>query len=200
MERHGQQVASRSITLRHGHVFTPPSRAYLAWQAGEIDEGALNQRESGKFFPHSAGGQPDPFAKDDVVNALPPPDGKIASANQATGALLDQPGDHWTKHEVRSGERLDISWYFSANHVTRRWNYFITRPGWDSAQVLSRDQFEAEPFHTVQIDLQPFWQHGEAMEPVSPTTHEVTLPEREGYHVLLAVWEVANSPNAFYTW
>lgn len=91
MERHGQQVASRSITLRHGHVFTPPSRAYLAWQAGEIDEGALNQRESGKFFPHSAGGQPDPFAKDDVVNALPPPDGKIASANQATGALLDQP-------------------------------------------------------------------------------------------------------------
>lgn len=134
MERHGQQVASRSITLRHGHVFTPPSRAYLAWQAGEIDEGALNQRESGKFFPHSAGGQPDPFAKDDVVNALPPPDGKIASANQATGALLDQPGDHWTKHEVRSGERLDISWYFSANHVTRRWNYFITRPGWDSAK------------------------------------------------------------------
>lgn len=148
-------VISRSTTPRHGHIFSPGSRAYFAWQAGEIDEGALNQRESGKFFPQTAGGRTDPYARDDVANAAPPPDGRIASANQSTGRHLDQPGSHWRKHEVRGGEILDVSWTFTANHVTRRWNYFITREGWDPSRVLSRDQFESQPFFQVQINLQP---------------------------------------------
>lgn len=186
------------VTPRHGHVFTPASRAYFAWQAGMLDEGALNQREAGKFFPQTQAGLTDPFAKDDPKNLLPPPDGKIASANQATGMVLDQPGDHWSKHEVRSGDTLDISWYFAANHRTRRYNYFITKPDWDSAKVLARDQFEAEPFHTELIELQPYWAYDEEMKPGNPTTHALQLPAREGYHVLLAVWEVADTGNAFY--
>ncbi|MFK8333001.1 lytic polysaccharide monooxygenase [Pseudomonas sp. BJa5] len=198
MSEQRANVISRSITPRHGHIFSPASRAYFAWQAGEIDEGALNQRESGKFFPHTAGGQTDPYARDDVANAAPPPDGKIASANQSTGQHLDQPGSHWRKHEVRGGETLDISWTFTANHVTRRWNYFITRQGWDPSRVLSRDQFEAQPFYQVQINLQPYWSHSNSMKPPSPTVHEVPLPQRDGYHVLLAVWEVADTANAFY--
>jgi chitin-binding protein len=198
MSLHRANVISRSTTPRHGHIFSPGSRAYFAWQAGEIDEGALNQRESGKFFPHTTSGRTDPYARDDVANAAPPPDGRIASANQATGRHLDQPGSHWRKHEVRGGEILDVSWTFTANHVTRRWNYFITREGWDPARVLSRDQFEAQPFFQVQINLQPYWQHSNAMKPASPTVHEVPLPQREGYHVLLAVWEVADTANAFY--
>ncbi len=189
---------SRSNNARHGHVFSPSSRAHFEWLAGRLDLGALNQRESGKFFPLTAGGLRDTFAKDDDANVPPPPDGKIASANQLTGAQLDEPGSHWKKHDVRSGETLDISWRFSAKHATRRWNYFMTREGWDPDEVLSRDQFEAEPFYTVQINLQPHWSHGEQMLPASPTTHGVPLPERDGYHALLAVWEVANTSMAFY--
>jgi chitin-binding protein len=189
---------SRINTPRHGHVFSPASRAYFAWQAGELDEGALNQRESGKFFPEISADVVDAFAKEDVANFAPPPDGKIASANQATGQKLDQPGSHWQKHEVRSGEALDVSWYFTANHVTRRWNYFITKADWDSSKVLARDQFDAEPFYTVQVNLKPYWEHSNDMKPPSPTIHGVPLPKREGYHVLLAVWEVADTGNAFY--
>lgn len=133
-----------------------------------------------------------------MANSAPPPDGKIASANQETGKFLDQPGSHWQKHEVRSGESLDISWHFTANHVTRRWNYFITKQGWDPSKELSRNQFEAEPFFTVQINLKPYWSHSDAMKPPSPTTHQIPLPIREGYHVLLAVWEVADTAAAFY--
>ncbi|GLW98996.1 lytic polysaccharide monooxygenase [Microtetraspora sp. NBRC 16547] len=35
--------------------------------------------------------------------------------------------------------------------------------------------------------------------PDNPTVHQVSLPhDRKGYHVLLAVWEVADTGNAFY--
>ena len=198
MSQRRPNTISRNNSPRHGHIFSPSSRAHFEWLAGRLDEGALNQRESGKFFPSQAGGLKDAYAKDDVANVPPPPDGKIASANQLTGAQLDAPGSHWQKHDVRSGETLDMSWRFSAKHAARRWNYFMTKAGWNPDKVLSRDQFEEEPFYTVQINLQPFWAHGEQMLPASPTTHSVPLPERDGYHVCLAVWEVANTSMAFY--
>ncbi|KPU59235.1 chitin binding domain protein [Pseudomonas fluorescens] len=198
MSQSRPNTISRSNNPRHGHVFSPSSRAHFEWLAGKLDEGALNQRESGKFFPLTSGGVIDAFAKDDVANVPPPPDGRIASANQLTGSQLDEPGSHWQKHDVRSGETLEMSWHFSAKHAARRWNYFMTKAGWDPGKVLSRDQFEEEPFYTVQINLQPYWAHGEAMLPASPTTHGVLLPKRDGYHVCLAVWEVANTSMAFY--
>lgn len=196
---HSETISRRKIPqLRHGHVFQPASRAFFAWQAGLIDDGALNQRESGKFFPATLGNLPDPFAPTDQPNVAPPADGKIASAGQLTGQILDEPGSHWKKHEVHSGKSLDVSWHFTANHVTRRFNYFITKENWNPSLPLSRAQFEPEPFYTVQINLQPFWEHSDEMKPSSPTTHELILPERKGYHVLLAVWEVADTANAFY--
>jgi chitin-binding protein len=198
MSQRRPNTISRSNNPRHAHVFSPSSRAHFEWLAGRLDEGALNQRESGKFFPLTAGGIRDAFAKDDDANVPPPPDGKIASANQLTGAWLDEPGSHWQKHDVRSGEILDFSWFFSAKHSSRRWNYFLTKDGWNPDEVLSRAQFEAEPFYTVQINLQPHWAHGEQMLPASPTIHSVPLPKRDGYHVCLAVWEVANTSMAFY--
>lgn len=198
MSQDRPNAISRSNSPKHGHVFSPSSRAHFEWLAGRLDEGALNQRESGKFFPLTSGGVVDAFAKDDVANVPPPPDGKIASADQLTGALLDEPGSHWQKHDVRGGETLDISWHFSAKHATRRWNYFMTKADWDPDEVLSRSQFEDVPFYTAQINLQPHWAHGEQMLPTSPTTHAVPLPKRDGYQVCLAVWEVANTSMAFY--
>ncbi|MHC8286380.1 lytic polysaccharide monooxygenase auxiliary activity family 9 protein [Pseudomonas sp. XS1P51] len=98
MSQRNPNTNSRSITPFHGHVFSPSSRAYFAWLEGKLDEGALNQRESGKHFPQTVGGLKDPLAPDDVLSAMPPLDGKIASAGQLTGAFLDEPGDHWQKH------------------------------------------------------------------------------------------------------
>jgi chitin-binding protein len=133
-----------------------------------------------------------------VLSAAPPPDGKIASANQATGKHLDEPGSHWQKHTVRSGEELEVKWGYSYKHRARRYNYFMTKEGWDPEKVLSRDQFESEPFYTVQLGLRPYWEHTDALMPPSPTTHGVLLPKREGYHCLLAIWEVADSGMGFY--
>lgn len=198
MSKSRVNLISRGRAPRHGHVFSPPSRAYQEWLAGNLDLGALNQRESGKFFPQTSGGLKDPDAPDDVVSAPPPPDGKIASANQETGKQLDEPRLDWVKHDVKGGEVLDVSWTFAAAHSSRRWSYFITKVDWDPTKVLSRDQFEPEPFFTVLWNFQPFWQYPDELKPPSPTTHAVPLPHREGYHVLLAVWDVADTANAFY--
>ncbi len=170
----------------------PPSRAaiYLTdWQAADL--------EAGKFFPATEAGLQDPFAPEDVVSATPPPDGRIASAGRDYAAMLDEPRPDWQAHQVSPGESLTVSWHFRMPHKTRRWNYFLTRPDWDPGLPLSRAQFEPEPFHVVQLPCQPFWQCDD-LEPENPTQHTFTLPERSGRQVLLAVWEVADTGNAFY--
>lgn len=196
-KKDGTDVYGNDLT-RHGHVFLPESRAYFAWQEGKLDTGALNQREAGKFFPRSQSGLKDVFASDDIVNNSPPSDGKIASAGQLTGQFLDTPGTAWRKHQVNAGELFQVSWAYSAIHLTRRWNYFFTRDGWDPQLPLSRAQFESEPFYTVQLNEQPFWSHNAALRPPQPTNHQFQLPNKSGYHVMLAVWEVADTGNAFY--
>lgn len=183
---------------RHGHVFSPESRAMYAYLEGKIDEGRLNEIEAGKFFPAARSGLRDPLAPEDVINNPPILDGEIASAGFGDARFMDEPGTHWRKHKVRPGQVLTVSWNYSAPHLSRRWVYFITRNGWDPSQKLSRAQFEDTPFYKVELTAQPFYQHHEALWPPVPTVHDVILPDREGYHVMLAIWEVANSGNAFY--
>lgn len=191
-------IKKEQSMLRHGHIFSPKSRVYLAWEKGQINTGQLNQCEAGKFFPAAVSGLRDSLAPTDSANSLPPRDGEIVTANQGTGRFLDAPGTHWYKHDVESGQILPVRWYYTAQHVTRRWNYFITRNDWNPNLPLSRAQFDDTPFYQVQLQEQPFWSHGAALTPPNPTVHDLMLPQRSGYHVLLAVWEVADTGNAFY--
>ncbi len=185
-------MTQSSVAPLHGTVSEPASRGYIylpEWQAHGL--------ESGKFFPATSAGRSDPFAPDDVPNDTPPADGKIASAGQDFAAELDRPGSNWQKHSVSAGQRLPITWGFHAPHKTRRWNYFITREGWDPSAPLSRAQFEPTPFHQVQNHQQPYWS-ADSLIPENPTRHDLVLPSRRGYHVLLSVWEVADTSKAFY--
>ncbi|MDH0343085.1 lytic polysaccharide monooxygenase auxiliary activity family 9 protein [Chromobacterium haemolyticum] len=188
---------------RHGQVFKPESRGQLCVDGVNaqcpLQSWQVNGLEGGKFFPAIAGGLRDPLAPDDVANVAPPADGKIASAGQAFAAVLDeQSAERWHKHPVKSGQTQEFHWSYHAVHLTRRWNYFITKPGWNPNQPLSRAQFESEPFYKVELTAQPYWSHGAELMPPDPTIHNVRLPERQGYQVVLAVWEVADTGNAFY--
>ena len=191
-------VKKEQPMLRHGHIFSPKSRIYFAWEKGQVNTGHLNQCEAGKFFPATERGLRDPLAPTDSGNSLPPRDGEILTANQGSARFLDAPGTHWDKHDVESGQILPVRWYYTAQHATRRWNYFITRNDWNPNLPLSRAQFEDKPFYQVQLHEQPFWSNGSALTPPNPTVHNLMLPQRSGYHVMLAVWEVANTGNAFY--
>lgn len=93
---------------------------------------------------------------------------------------------------------LELEWSYHASHLTRRWNDFVTQAGWDPNRPLTRDQFESEPFYKAELTAQPFWEHQAELTPPQPTIHQVRLPERRGYYVVLAAWEVADTGNAFY--
>lgn len=190
--------SNRNILSRHGHVFSPASRAFFAMQSGKIGAWQMNQCEAGKFFPEVQAGITDSYAPGDTPSNFPPPDGKIASANQPGMGVLDATGTDWQKHDVKSNDFFEVSWGFTANHRTRRFNYFITKSDWDPNKELSRSQFENHPFYTSQYNQQPFWNYTTELMPTTPTTHSFHLPNRTGYHVLLAVWEVADTGNAFY--
>ncbi|WP_239161280.1 lytic polysaccharide monooxygenase [Chromobacterium violaceum] len=123
----------------------------------------------------------------------------MARAGQAHSAVLDeQSAVRWHKPPVKSGQMLELEWSYHASHLTRRWNDFVTQAGWDPNRPLTRAQFEAEPFYKAELTAQPFWEHQAELTPPQPTIHQVRLPERRGYHVVLAAWEVADTGNAFY--
>lgn len=192
-------MSGKTISPRHGRVSTPKSRAVFAREMGLLpDDSVAFSLESGKFFPALTGGLQDPLAREDVANREPPPDGKIASAGYPAAAVLDEPRPDWQKHEVRAGEKFTVSWDYSAAHPSRRWNYFLTKPGWDSSTPLARRDFDDKPFYKVENTLQPHGQHSAELMPPRPTVHEFILPNQQGYQVLLAVWEVCNTAAAFY--
>jgi predicted carbohydrate-binding protein with CBM5 and CBM33 domain len=181
---------------RHGHISRHASRAAFLAQEGKIGEWQVNELEAGKFFPKTQSGLSDELAPEDSANAQPPLDGQIASANRSDVKILDQPGTHWRKHSVRSNQQIEFYWTYTAPHKTRRWNYFITKDGWDPNKPLSRAQFENAPFAQVQYSERPHWSH--PLSPNSSNPHSISLPKKKGYHVILAAWEVADSPMAFY--
>ncbi|MER7399107.1 lytic polysaccharide monooxygenase auxiliary activity family 9 protein [Streptomyces sp. NPDC000151] len=177
-----------------GYISAPATRAEFA----SLPEWLWGELAAGKFFPATKSGGTDRIAESDVASAAPPADGRIASAGRAEAFQLDEPGTHWQKHHVASGETLDVQWRFPVSNPTRRWSYFITKQNWNPFQPLARSQFDTDPFHSVELTPQPYWTMQTELTPSNPTTHQVPLPQRTGYHVLLATWEIADRGDAIY--
>lgn len=183
---------------RHGRMSNPRSRADIEFDGGWPADGL----EAGKFFPAAETGLSDPDAPSDPPSGPKPvpPDGKIASGgSEPDAARLDEVRD-WPKVDLPSGAEVPFQWSFGMKHKTRRYNYFVTKEGWDPSAPLSRAQFEPEPFATYKPhgDI-PFWQMPKPEEdPDLGRPHMIQLPERSGYHVILGVWEVADTGHAFY--
>lgn len=161
----------------HGYVESPASRAYqcklqLNTQCGSVQYEPQSV-EGLKGFPESG-----------------PQDGHIASANQSAFFELDQQSaTRWSKLALKTGPNA-FTWNLTARHSTTDWRYFITKQGWDQSQPLSRASFELAPFCQ--------YNDGGAI-PAAKVTHQCNIPaDRSGSHVILAVWDIADTGNAFY--
>ncbi|MFC4911112.1 lytic polysaccharide monooxygenase auxiliary activity family 9 protein [Actinomadura gamaensis] len=171
-------VLFASPAFSHGYTISPPSRSYLCGteQVPDCDQVEWDPDgiEGPKGFP--AGG---------------PPDGQICGAADDRWTPLDDQrgGTGWPTTKVTSGQKLDIVWQFTARHSTTSFRYFLTKDGWDPTQPLTRQA----------LDLTPFLrQNYRGALPANPTTHSGTLPQRHGHHMLLSVWDIADTGNAFY--
>lgn len=169
----------------HGYVLSPASRGYQ----GSLDKASLGYSVAfGKYG--SVINEPGSLEAPKGFPALGPADGKIASANGSIGGdtMLDlQTADRWKKTNINTGVNAFI-WKYLAYHATAKWHYYMTKQGWDPNKPLSRQDLEL--IGTVAHNGTP---------PQDNVSHQITVPaNRTGYHIILAVWDVADTTNAFY--
>lgn len=162
----------------HGYIESPTSRAYLCKQRINTDCGQI------QYEPQSVEG-PGSFPQSG------PPDGKIASGGvRGDFWQLDvQNADRWQKVNMQGG-KVTFKWYLTAPHRTKEWKYFITKTNWNPNKPLSRADLDPVPFC--------YYNAGNTI-PSNTVVHECNVPtDRSGYHLILGVWEIADTGNAFY--
>ncbi len=180
-------MIQQTSAFAHGYVESPPSRGYqgvlerntLGYTAAWEKYGAVitnpQSLEARKGFPQAG-----------------PADGRIASAEGGLGQIGDfvldnQTAARWTKQEVQQGD-MSVTWRYTAPHATTKWHYYMTKADWDPNDPLERDDFEL--IGTIDHD---------GSTATNNPNHKITIPSnRLGYHVILAVWDVEDTQNAFY--
>ncbi|MFJ8040623.1 lytic polysaccharide monooxygenase [Kitasatospora sp. NPDC096147] len=172
-------VATALPAYSHGYVTGPPSRAALCAAGTVTNCGDIQWEpqsvEGPKGFPNSG-----------------PADGKLCAGGNSRFAQLDNPRNGaWPTTKVTAGSRQNFTWKFTARHATSSYRYYLTKSGYNAATALSRSNLNLTPLLTVP---------GNNQQPPSTLTHSVPLPAGlTGHHVLLAVWDVADTTNAFYS-
>jgi len=160
----------------HGWTTSPMSRAGFCDLGTVTDCGAIQWEpqsvEGPKGFPNGG-----------------PVDGTICAGGLARFAELDDPrGGAWPATAVSPGP-FTFTRNLPAPHATSTFDYYITKDGYDPTQPLTRDDLELTPFLSVPYD---------GRQPSFTVSHTGTLPERSGRHLILAVWNIADTGNAFY--
>lgn len=169
-------LATGGTAQAHGYATDPTSRQAFCAQGEVADCGAII------WEPQSVEG-PKGFPQDG------PADGEICSGGNQGFAELDDPrGGEWPATSLSPGSHT-FHWTFTARHSTTDFQYFITNDAYDPSQPLTRADLESEPFLTVPMD-------GRA--PGETESHEGTVPQKSGKHLILAVWNVDDTGNAFY--
>ncbi|RZQ62129.1 lytic polysaccharide monooxygenase auxiliary activity family 9 protein [Amycolatopsis suaedae] len=165
------------VASGHGYTTNAPSRSY------NCKTGAAQNCGPVQWDPHSIEG-PKGFP------AAGPANGKICAGGLSQFAQLDDPrGGNWPAKQVSSGS-FTFTWTLTAPHATTSFRYFITRNGWNPSAPLTRAQLESQPFYTV-----PF----NGARPGFNVSHTGQLPSgKSGRHLILAVWDIADTGNAFY--
>ncbi|QCX76802.1 GlcNAc-binding protein A precursor [Streptomyces sp. YIM 121038] len=177
----GAFVLSTGGASSHGYTDLPASRQINCAKGVVTGCGSIQYEpqsvEGPKGFP--AGG---------------PADGKLCSAGLAGFSSLNkatQPnGNAWPTTKVSGGQSYSFRWQFTARHRTTDFRYYITKQGWNESQPLTRAALDTQPFLTVPYNSQ---------QPPATLSHSGTIPSgRSGHHVILAVWTIADTGNAFY--
>ena len=174
----GISALSAPTASSHGYTDTPISRQKLCANKTVSDCGAIQWEpqsvEGLKGFP-----------------AAGPADGKICAGGNTQFAELDNPrGGAWPATKVTSGQSYGFRWQFTANHSTTDFKYYVTKNGWDPTKPLTRASLEPQPFLTVAYN---------GARPPMTTVHQGAMPSgKTGRHMILAVWAINDTANAFY--
>lgn len=169
-------LALAGVAFGHGYTDSPPSRQAKCASGEVTDCGAVQHEpqsvEGPKGFPEAG-----------------PADGSICSAGLEGFKVLDDPrGGQWPATTMSPGEQT-FHWNLTTPHATATWEFFITEDGWDPNKALTRADLETEPF---------FSQDDGGARPGTSVDLAVDVPDKTGRHLILGVWTIADTTNAFY--
>ncbi|GKW42208.1 lytic polysaccharide monooxygenase [Pectobacterium parvum] len=171
---------AENISPRHGFVNNPPSRAFLCSAGG----GNLNKNCGGvQYEPQSVEGSKG-------FPSAGPKDGEIASGGKLSfNELNAQSATRWRHIDINTGKQT-FTWNLTAPHSTESWKFYITKENWNPNQPLSREQ----------LNLTAFCERSDSGKvPTSTVNVECVVPNvKSGYYIILAVWNIADTGNAFY--
>jgi predicted carbohydrate-binding protein with CBM5 and CBM33 domain len=180
-------AAAVAVTAGLGFAAAP-----AAWSHGYIG-GSSSQLIARAAMPGNTGlgavqYEPQSIEGPKGFPAQGPADGTLASGGNTRFSELDQQSStRWVKNQVTT-DQVKVSWNYTAFHATTKWEYYITKQGWNQNAPLSRSSLEL-------IETVP----GNGAAPVQGVQHTLNIPaDRTGYHVIYAVWVVDNTSNAFY--
>ncbi|WP_084963100.1 lytic polysaccharide monooxygenase auxiliary activity family 9 protein [Thermoactinospora rubra] len=174
----------------HGTMNNPPSRAMVCYL-----EGPESPRSAACKQAVALGGTQPLYDWNEVnlANAAGRhreliPDGRLCSAGRDKYRGLDQARADWPAAALPSGGRFTFTFRGTAPH-RGSFELYLTKPGYDPAKPLKWSDLEAKPFHRQQ---DPSMANGSYVM-------EATLPVRTGRHLIYAIWQRSDSPEAFYS-
>ncbi|MGK5549576.1 lytic polysaccharide monooxygenase auxiliary activity family 9 protein [Streptomyces sp. URMC 127] len=174
----GTSLFATGSASSHGYTDTPTSRQVYCANGTVRDCGEIQWEpqsvEGSKGFP-----------------ARGPADGTICAGGNSRFAELDDPrGGRWPATKVGAGQSYTFRWRLTARHATTDFRYYLTKPTYDPSRPLTRADLELQPFLTV-----PYG----GRVPDATVSHQGTFPSgRTGKQLVLAVWTIADTGNAFY--
>lgn len=171
-------VLATGSASSHGYTDSPTSRQAFCADGTVEDCGEIQWEpqsvEGPKGFPSHG-----------------PSDGTICAGGNSRFAELDDPrGGDWPATQVSAGQSYTFRWRLTARHATTDFRYYLTNGTYDPTRPLTRADLDLQPFLTV-----PYG----GRVPDATVTHQGTLPAgRTGRQLIVAVWTIADTGNAFY--
>lgn len=180
-------LAAAQQAQAHGYISEPASRDYQCRLGANTGCGEV------QYDPQSVGETLKGFPATGAV------DGKIASGGITRFAPVDvQTANRWTRHEL-TDRNLEVQWTYHAAHRTTKWEYYVSKTGWNPNAPLTRDTFELTPFCVIdgrgEVPIDgPMGGHGPGK-----VKHQCQIPaDRSGHHVVLGIWTVDDTAMAFH--
>lgn len=176
--------------LAHGTMNNPPSRAMVCYT-----EGPESPKTAACKQAVALGGTQPLYDWNEVNIAAAAgrhreiiPDGRLCSAGRDKYRGFDQARADWPATAMPSGGAFTFAFKATAPHKGA-FELYVTKDGYDPAKPLAWSDLEAKPFLTKQ---DPSLSNGAYVL-------DARLPAKKGRHLVYAIWQRSDSPEAFYS-
>ncbi|MFY1825118.1 lytic polysaccharide monooxygenase [Myxococcus fulvus] len=187
-------LLSSSLASAHGSMEVPLSRVYSCFKEGPETpksaacKAAIQSGGTQALYDWNGVRQGNANGRHRELIA----DGKLCSAANESHRGLDLARTDWpaTLISPDSSNRFDFVFHATAVHATAYFHLYVTKEGYNPALPLKWSDLEASPFCTLTAPSAP-----------QNNRYRFTCPfpqGRTGQHVIYAIWQRSDSPEAFY--